>query len=306
MDRSNSKPSLEEINRMDLTIYLALLGFQPVSINNEIYRYFSPLRKEHLPSFVVSRRTNSWAQGSYLEWYSLMDFAVQYHGFTIAELENHFLEQPLFRKTNPRSLALYQADKKHDIAILDHGTLLSHQLAWFLKERRIPWDIAREDCGQVEYGYAGRVQKAVSFGNDAGGFVVENSFFKGTTGARDKTFIDQGGNICAVFDDFMDFLSYKAIAENGLNPAINYLVLNGLGLNESSLSVLNQQSIVKLFLPFNHAGQEMTNRLTRSSRKFADQSALYKNYGNLNGWIRFIGHKLEAKVDLVPKLRQSG
>jgi hypothetical protein len=306
MDKWSQFPTVEEVNKIDMVGYLAGLGHHPVSITGNEYRYLSLFRHERFPSFVVFRDSNTWRDGADLRRQQLMDFGIQYHGSTIGEVLNLFARALSRQAENGQMTGLTLPDPRPQVTILEQGNLFSHQLACFLKERRIPWEIAKKHCGQIEYGHAGMIQKAVSFLNDAGGFELENSFFQGHAGPRDKTYLDQGAPICSVFQDFMDFLSYKAIAQNEPQPLTNHLIFNGPRFPESSLPILNQQQKVHLYLPRNDTACSITDQLCRSSDRFRDQSQLYKGHPSLNAWTRYIGLIQRPKEPDRQRLRRSG
>jgi hypothetical protein len=297
---------VEEVNTIDMVGYLAGLGHHPVTVNGDEYRYLSPLRPERFPSFVVYRNSNTWREGTSLTRRQLMDFGIHYYNSTIGEVLNLFAKALANQAEKGQTPGLTTPAPRPPVTVLTQGSLFSHQLACFLKERRIPWEIAKNQCGQIEYGHAGMVQKAVSFLNDAGGYELENSFFQGHAGPRDKTYHDQGAPLCSVFQDFMDFLSYKAFIQNELQPLTNYLILNGPHLPENCMPILGQQQKVHLYLPHNNTACSITDQLCRSSGKFKDQSHLYKGHPNLNAWTRYIGLIQQPREPDHRRLRRSG
>ena len=70
----------------------------------------------------------------------------------------------------------------------------------------------------------------------------------------------------------MDFLSYKAISQNEMQPLANYLIFNRPQLPESCLPILDQQQKVHLYLPRNNAACSITDQFCLSFARFQDQS----------------------------------
>ena len=277
---------MDDINKIDLAGYLASLGHYPVSKKGNELRYLSPLKKESFPTFVVFTDTNTWREGKNLNRQTLLEFGILYFDCTIKELQEKFrahLQNE--QKAYPEQSERHQSP----VILLNHGQLTSSNLAIFLKSIRIPWDLAKAHCIQAEFGHNGRLQEAVAFVNDEGGYELRNAFFYGRSGPEDKTFIDVGSRVCSVFSDFIDFLSYKAIAQNELQPLTNCLILNNKRLQDNAHSLMREHQKIRLYLPNDSAGNTITQKLTSGSSKYEDLRPLYKHYANLGDWVNHIG-----------------
>jgi len=70
----------------------------------------------------------------------------------------------------------------------------------------------------------------------------------------------------------MDFLSYKAISQNEMQPLANYFIFDGPQLPGSWLPILDQQQKVHLYIPLNNAACSIADQFCRSFARFQDQS----------------------------------
>ena len=104
----------------------------------------------------------------------------------------------------------------------------------YMGRRGIDADIAKAYCKEAYYHFSGRKDRrcfAVAFPNDKGGMELRNPIFKGCAGIKAVTCLDNGGDRCAVFEGFMDFLSYLQYAREhpGL-PPMNFCILNSTAM----------------------------------------------------------------------------
>jgi hypothetical protein len=298
---------VEDINRIDLVEYMAVLGLHPASIKGNQYRFFSPFRQEAFPTFIVERDTNMWREGSDFRRHNPFEFGIKHHSGTIGELIAAFT-QVLSRKIekkdplqDPRPLAIDPA------TVVAKLPLRSHEIAHHLKNRRIPWDVARQFCIQVDLQGSGKIERTLAFQNSAGGYYIRNSSINRFLSPCGASFKDLKSQACAVFIDFENFLSYQGILQNQSHVLTNFLILHSPALAHKSHSVMEKHDEVHLFLPRNEAGMSITRDLCQASDKYRDRSQLYLNYQSLNDWIRHIGQTvIQPPADRAPRLKKSG
>ena len=127
MGFSNRRLSVSEAKEIDMVHFLAGLGYEPAKIRNNDYWYHSPLRDEKTPSFKVSRRLNRWYDHGLGKGGNLVDFAILYHGCTVADLlqnlsGNFSLQKPVFQQTFTKQ------EQEKQIKILGDFVLSSNAL----------------------------------------------------------------------------------------------------------------------------------------------------------------------------------
>ncbi|MFQ8805439.1 MAG: hypothetical protein ACLR8Y_10395 [Alistipes indistinctus] len=89
------------------------------------------------------------------------------------------------------------------------------RLLYYLKSRSILPEIASRYCREVYYKTRGeRVYFAVGFRNDGGGWELRNSRFKISTSPKTISTLSCGSDTVAVFEGFMDYLSYMSMHRN--------------------------------------------------------------------------------------------
>ncbi|RPD44013.1 toprim domain-containing protein [Paracnuella aquatica] len=281
--------SCEEAKNIDMVSYLSSLGYEPAKVQNIDYWYLSPLRNEKTPSFKVNRKLNRWYDHGLGKGGNLIDFAILYNNCTVGEFLRAVhavpsLHQPdLLNKTSP------QLETAEQIKILDIRPLSSFALCRYLRQRRIPFEIAGSFCREVTYELNQRRYFAIGFKNDVGGYELRNAFFKGSSAPKSFTSIAVGANEVAVFEGFFDFLSFMAIATNQQLLPGDFLVLNSLSFFEKARSFMEKHDCINLFLDQDKTGQNCTRYALSLSEKYRDKSSLYKYYKDFNDWMVNIG-----------------
>ena len=284
-----TKVSCEEAKQIDMVFYLSSLGYEPIKIKAFDYWYLSPLRQEKTPSFKVNRRLNRWYDHGLGKGGNLIDFAILYSDCTVGEFltnisSNLFLHQP--------ALSHIEYPEKHkepSITIVNVHSLISFTLFRYLYRRRIAVRVAEQLCKEVVYEINGRKYFAIGFQNNAGGYELRNSFFKGSSTPKDITTIEIGANEVAVFEGFFDFLSFRTIHQNEAPIKSNIVVLNSLSFFEKARPFMEQHDVINLYLDRDKSGQNCTRSALSLNDKYEDKSDLYKNHKDLNDWMMNIG-----------------
>lgn len=281
--------SCEEARQIDMVSYLSSLGYEPVRIRNLDYWYLSPLRQEKTPSFKVNRKLNRWYDHGLGKGGNLVDFAILYSDCTVGEFlgkinPSLFVHQPALLHSEGR-----KKEKEPCITILREHTLTSFILLRYLYQRRIPVSIAERFCKELVYTLNGRTYFAIGFKNNAGGYELRNSFFKGSSTPKDISTIVAGTNEVDVFEGFFDFLSFRTIHQNQPPAKTSTVVLNTLSFFEKARPFMEQHDIVNLYLDRDESGQNYTQYALSLSGKYQDKSDLYKHHKDLNDWMMNIG-----------------
>jgi hypothetical protein len=284
MDIRKTTITCEEARQMDIVEYLSSLGHNPVKIRNADHWYLSPLRNENTASFKVNRKLNSWYDHGIGKGGNFLDFGILYHNCTVADflqkLNDHsFHQQPL------KVTALYKKQPDQQIKVISEKNLFSLSLLRYIKQRRISEDVANTWCREVVFDLNDKLYTAIGFRNDKGGFELRNPWFKGSSSPKTFTSIVSGSKDASVFEGFFDFLSYQTIHQN--QPSVS--ILNSTSFFEKSRLFMEQHDCVRLYLDRDSTGQNCTQRAIESSKKYMDESSLYKGYNDLNEWIQHIG-----------------
>ena len=297
MDFRKKRASCEEAREMDMVAYLSTLGHEPAKIRNGDYWYLSPLRNEKTASFKVNRKLNRWYDHGLGKGGNLIDFAILYNNCTVGEFlqslqGNLSLQQPHSREREP-----LQNEPGIRISIREIKTLASFTLHRYLYQRRIQLAVADQFCKEVHYTLNGRDYFAIGFQNNAGGYELRNTFFKGSCTPKDITTIDNGADHITVFEGFFDFLSFMTIALNAPASQSNFMVLNSVTFFEKARPFMEKHACINLYLDRDKTGQSCTQHALSLSKKYRDKSSLYKGYKDLNDWIMNIGKGCSECMD---------
>lgn len=252
-----------EANGIDLVSYLTSLGYKPEKITNKNYWYLSPLREERSPSFKVDRRLNVWFDHGSGEGGTVVDFGILYYRCTIPELLTRLQDFLSFHR--PAELPAgylhneeqQSIDGEKKVKIISEHPIASPALFYYLRQRCIPKEIANTCCQEVKFELSNRQFYAIGFRNNAGGYELRNSKFKGSSAPKAITFFDNNQEQVAVFEGFFSYLSYLTIHRD--EPALtNFLVLNSLAFFQKSRTIMENHRQVHLFLDRDAAGRKHT------------------------------------------------
>lgn len=293
----NNLPSVEEVKNTDMVDYLSSLGFKPTKVTGNNYWYLSPFRDEKTPSFKVNRSMNRWYDFGDGKGGNLIDFGILYHHCSVKNLLTKFNKPFSFQPQNVQ--ANKEDDEAKKIKVLKEREISSFVLIRYLHKRRIPVDIAKKFCKEVDYELYGKNYYAIGFKNDAGGYELRNEKFKASSSPKDITLIQNEAEKLSVFEGFFNFLSYQAIHQKQEQPNTNFLILNSTSFFEKSLPLMQSHKSVHLYLDCDTTGQKCIQKaLAIDKQKFIDERGLYKNYKDLNDWMIHIGQSQKQSLQL--------
>ena len=159
--------------------------------------------------------------------------------------------------------------------------------------------VAMKFCQEIDYELYGKRYFAIGCKNNAGGYELRNEKFKASSSPKDITLIKNHADKLAVFEGFFYFLSYQAIYQNQDHPNTNFLILNSTSFFEKSLPLMQSYKSVNLYLDCDATGQKCSQKaIALDNEKFMDESALYKNYKDLNDWAVHIGQSAKQSINL--------
>jgi hypothetical protein len=295
MDFRKKRLTIEEVKSIDLTSYLSSLGHKPVKIRNVDYWYCSPLREENEPSFKVNQKLNVWFDHGLGKGGNLIDFGILYYGCSVSEflqkLDTNFsLQQPPLPPSNK------SATTENKIKILGDFPLTTPSLLRYLKQRKIPFEIANQFCREVRYELNGKTYFGIGFKNDSGGYEIRNPYFKTSSSPKDISTINNGSEEAAIFEGFIDFLSFQATTKNQPEKGQDFVVLNSVSLFERARPFMENHNQINLYLDRDVSGLNCTQRALSMSSKYKDESTLYKNHKDFNDWIMSTSKPLKKKL----------
>lgn len=165
-------------------------------------------------------------------------------------------------------------------------SLSDPRLLYYLKSRSISPEIAFRYCREVYYKTRGeRVYFAVGFRNDGGGWELRNSRFKISTSPKTISTLSCGSDTVAVFEGFMDYLSYMSMRRER-RPGSDAIVLNSVSNLSKAMSAIASHTTILTYLDNDEAGRRTMAEIRRQAegRTVIDRSELYKEYNDLNDY----------------------
>ena len=274
------------INKFPIREYLAARGIRPAKDRGYYGLYHSPLREDRTPSMKVDYDKNLWIDYGAGEGGTLIDLVMRMErcdaGEAMRRLEQRISGTPSFSFHGYSNLV--SSHRESAIAIEKVRPLENPALLAYLTKRGIVLDTARVHCSEVHYRVAGKSYFAVGFRNDAGGWELRNRYFKGCTSKAPTT---RRGDYptCLVFEGFMDCLSYLTLKRNP-NPPHNIVVLNSVTNLAKAVPFIASHERGYAYLDNDEAGRKATAELKATCRNLSDQSIHYRQYNDLNDYLR--------------------
>lgn len=253
--------------------------------------YQSPFREESHPSFQVIHSSNTWKDFGTGEFGSAVDLVMKMEKCTFVQAMSVFdsgkLGQIPHNYTPPIKQPVSKPQPTKAI-ICKIAPLQNQILLHYLKEQRgIDPDIATCLCKEVYYKREGSDKNlfAVAFTNDSGGLEYRNGAgYKGCFINKDITTINRGSDQCAVFEGFMDFLTYHQMMKGKPDKLnIDFVILNSVAMVEKAVPFLEKHSLVNCFLDNDPAGRAAFSRINRLPITVINESRyLYPEKKDLN------------------------
>lgn len=285
--------NIDEIRKISLVDFLNRLGYQPTGRDSKGLWFYAPYRSERKPSFHVNPNKGVWFDFGTGAGGDIFSLAGAMSGSTDFVRQAAFIAEkmslPCAKPYKPMPFKEEPTFENVEISRLESPLLLG-----YLRKRGIPRDIAQQFCVQVDYRLHGKDYYANGFENNAHGFELRNSFFKGSYPPKHITHITNGNARCNVFEGFIDFLSAEKLGYNDGNDTI---VLNSVSNLGKALTPLSGYSFISCYLDNDDAGRAALVKLRKEfGDRVADKSTLYPDHKDLNDYLVSITPKQKSKL----------
>ena len=289
----------EKANEMDLVNYLKQLGYEPKKVRGKDHWYLSPLRKESTASFKVNQKLNAWYDHGIGEGGSLVDFGIKYFTCSVTEFLDKLNQSDFSVPKHLHNIKNEEGEPENKLQIISVNPLTSKSLIRYLERRGIDTTISKKFCKEVEYSFGEKSCHAIGFKNDEGGYEVRDPFYKYSSAPKAVSTFDNDYKDIAVFEGFMDYLSYLSIPKLNIENT-NFLVLNGASLFQSARAFLETHDKINLFLDRDETGRKLSVQSLKISNKYEDKSSLFEPYKDLNEWLMLTkaSRNIKAKFKL--------
>jgi hypothetical protein len=294
------KINCAKARQIDLVDYLQSLHILPAKIKGNMYWYNSPLRGERTPSFKIDRKLNLWYDHGMGKGGNLVDFGVLYFNCGVSDFLGRINQSAVsfsFHQQDVLQKDINNAASK--IRLIEVKNITDSRLQAYLGKRAIASEIANTYCKEIHFEVNQKQHACIGFKSNAGGYELRNAYYKGTIAPKDYTFIENGHCTLAVFEGFMDFLSFIAEREILLATPSNYLILNSLAFFDKARTLMENHHNIFLFLDNDEAGKNITAKAMASMTKYIDKSGIYSQCKDLNDWLvnqKIIGQKQQPST----------
>lgn len=173
--------------------------------------------------------------------------------------------------------------------------LADPRLLYYLRSRGITPAIAAEHCREVYYKTnSERIFYAIGFRNDSDGWELRNSRFKISTSPKTITTLGSGNDSVAVFEGFIDYLSYLCMPQEH-QPHTDAIVLNSVSNLPKALPGIIAHPTILTYLDNDEAGRRATAQIQKvaTTSNVIDRADFYGKFNDLNDYwknrSRFLG-----------------
>lgn len=287
--------TIDEIRKIPLVEFLNQLGYQPTGRDSKGLWFYAPYRSERKPSFHVNPRKNLWFDFGTGAGGDIFSLTGEMSGETdFLRQADYIAEKMRLPVAKPYKPVLFKEEPTFENVRVSR--LESPALLKYLANRGIPRDIAQRFCVQVDYTLHGKNYYAIGFENNAHGYELRSSFFKGSYPPKHITHIVNGNPRCNVFEGFIDFLSAERL---GYNDGLDTIVLNSVANVGKAITPLADYTVIQCYLDNDAAGRSALARLQREfGDKVMDKSALYPDHKDLNDYLMSLYPKKSTKLKL--------
>ena len=287
--------NIDEIRKISLVEFLNHLGYKATGRDSKGLWFYAPYRSERKPSFHVVPQKNLWYDFGTGAGGDIFSLAGAMSGETDFVRQAAFIAEkmslPCATPYKPLPFKEESTFENVEVSKLDSPILLK-----YLSDRGIPRNIAQRYCVQVDYTLHGKQYYAIGFENNAHGFELRNSFFKGSYPPKHITHIANGNARCNVYEGFIDFLSAERLGYNDGNDSV---ILNSVSNIAKAVAPLRDYSVVSCYLDNDEAGRNALAKLqSELSDKVMDKSTLYPDHKDLNDYLVSITPKRTNKLKL--------
>lgn len=207
--------NMKQAGQTDLIEFLEVFGHKPIRRNKHIYWYHSPLNEEATPTYRVNRIKNTWIDTASSQEGGIIKLGkLLYRTDNLSDvLHDIEIRKPVIKEIQiaqgsmPTRTILYE---RIYIAPLTDSALLS-----FLMSRGMDLHIEQDICVEIQYELYGKHFNAIGIGNIFGGYEFRSPHLKGHIGKKDISLLktNEGGIGCCIFEDLIDFLSFKTLQD---------------------------------------------------------------------------------------------
>lgn len=289
--------NIEQAKRIKLEKFLMKLGIEPIEANGNRLWYYSPFRKEEVPSFIVDVLNNVWFDQGTDKGGNIIELAKQLYQTDIMPILLDKIDEtaPAVPPTHFDVLSLTGLEESVKCVTIEELKSIK-DIAYFTS-RNIDFAIADKYCKQISFRFNDRDCQAVAYPNIHGGYELRSNIYSGHMLPLAISIVRMDPNViassCCVFTDFIDFLSYKTLLANGETEILvekfaDVYILNSPSLISKALPNLNAYSHIYCYLNNDKTGRTITETIQGAftDRHVVDASDRYADFQNVSTYLQ--------------------
>lgn len=276
--------NIQRAKEASIIDYLRSIGIEPEYTTGSTAFYFSPWRKETVPSLGVSLHRNKWKDfGENMKMSDVLDLIQKIEKCSLAKAVDIALG-----KTTGTTPAQHEppppSEKRKYIEIKATETLSDRNLWSYISGRGISVYTASKYLSQLRIVFpysktnSTKEHLVVGFRNDSGGYEMRSSYLKVCNSPKTITTIRGDDKHVILFEGFFDYLSF---VEMYGEPTEKVVVLNSTSFMPSIAPFLSGCTVYS-FVDNDNAGDACIRILYDNGIPFADCRYIYEEYNDLN------------------------
>ena len=264
------------------------------TIGND-YWYLSPFRTEVTPSFKVNLKLNRWFDHGEQIGGNIIDFLVHKFGFSISEALE-YLKPFECDFSFQKQILDYSNPEKKQINFINKTIPIQHiALVQYLESRQIKNYKEVKQLKEIHYTINDKDYFGIGFQNNSEGWEIRSKYAKICLEKKDITLITNESKTLRIYEGFFDYLSFVQVQENLRMEESDYLILNSVALLLKNVQVLMNYTSIELYLDNDDAGNNYTELIRKQFEQAVDCRKLYREYEDLNDWLKAIVLKERIK-----------
>jgi len=288
---SNLLLAKELKERSSIVDLLQRLGYQPAKKYGRETMYRSMLRDDDsTPSFSVNDALGVWFDHGTRKGGNIIDFGLAYwkdldfNEVVIKIQDVCSMTLPEVRKgQRPRKAIKVPHYIINEVKELGNNPAITEYLCG-----RGVYDVAQGLLSEVYYYVEDQrgIRKqffAAGWQNENKGWEVRNKYFKGCLGPKGITFFKGHDKKVAVFEGFINFLSWRVenpIADNSV------IILNSLTMLQQAIQIAKAFTFIDIFFDRDNPGLTATKEFVRELPYASDRSSTYEGFNDYNDKIK--------------------
>lgn len=296
--------NIKQAKAIPIDHYLSQKGHVPTRRSTGQLWYCSPLRQESVASFKVNLERNQWydfglgAGGDLLDLVKGLE-GVQSVSEVLSSLSSVF-ESPPVHAISP---ATRRAPSPAPIStVVSASEVRSPSLVRYLEGRGLQPAALPEQLREVHYRRGDKNYFGLGIANDAGGFEIRSSQFKGTVGPKAISTISGTGDSVLLFEGLIDYLT---ASQTRTGPMPTCIILNSVAMVQQAIAKIQNLGVsrVDVYRDNDASGECMLESLQTALPEvhITDMAQQYTPFKDLNDWFT---NKLSTLVSQKPSSRQ--